>query len=70
MSAMRSSAIMIVLVVAELLADEALRLALVRRHEERLGLDSVAERLALRVEHCRHVSAVQIANRVGVERSR
>ena len=45
-SAIASSAIDEVLLVVELLADEALGLALVRRDEERLGLDAEPERLA------------------------
>ena len=42
-----------VLVVVELLADDALGLALVRRDEQRLGLDAEAERLAVAVERGR-----------------
>src|SRR4051794_33949882 len=47
-----------VLVLVELLADERLRLALVGRDEERLGLEAEPQRLALRVEHRLHLAAV------------
>ena len=56
-----------VLVLVELLADERLRLALVRRDEERLRLEAEPERLALRVEHRLHLAAVELADQVAVE---
>ena len=51
----------------ELLADERLGLALVRRDEERLGLDPVAQRLAVAVEHDRDVAVGELVDQVGVE---
>ena len=56
-----------VLVVVELLADERLGLGLVRRDEERLGLDARSQRLALGVEHDRDVAPLELAGRLGVE---
>jgi hypothetical protein len=56
-----------VLLVVELLADERLGLALVRRHQERLCLHAVPERLALRVEHGGNVTARELAGHLGVE---
>ena len=56
-----------VLVLVELLADERLRLALVRRDEERLRLEAEPERLALRVEHRLHLAPVELADQVAVE---
>ena len=52
-----------VLFVVELLPDERLGLRLVRRDEERLGLDAKAQRLAFGVEHGRDVAARQVAHR-------
>ena len=57
-----------VVVVLELLADELLGLALVRRDEERPGLDAESQRLALGVEHDADVAPREVADRVGVER--
>src|SRR5439155_24678510 len=54
------------LLVVELLADEALRLLLVRRDEIRLGLDAHAQRLSLAVEHAFDAAPGQVVNRVGV----
>ena len=51
-----------VVVVLELLADELLGLTLVRRDEERAGLDGEAERLALRVENDADITAREIAD--------
>ena len=59
-----------VVVVLELLPDELLGLALVRRDEERAGLDAEAQRLALAVEHDADVAPREVADRVGVERRR
>ena len=56
-----------VLLVVEFLADERLGLSLVRRDEERLGLDPEPQRLALRVEHGRNVATRELARRLGVE---
>src|SRR3954454_7392714 len=56
-----------VVVVVELLADERLGLALVRRDEQRLGLHAQAQRLTLRVEHGVRAAAIQLAHRLGVE---
>ena len=66
-SAISSSAELEVLVVVELLADERLGLRLVRRDEERLGLDPEAQRLAFAVEHRRDVAAGELVDRLGVE---
>ena len=46
---------MIVLVVPELLAHEALGLTLIRRDEEGFGLDAEPQRRSLRVEHGRNL---------------
>ena len=51
----------------ELLADERLGLGLVRRDEERLGLDAEPQRLAFAVEDDRELPPGQIADRLGVE---
>ena len=59
-----------VVVVLELLPDELLGLALVRRDEERAGLDAEPQRLALRVEDDADVAAREVAHGVGVERRR
>ncbi len=59
-----------VVVVLELLPDELLGLALVRRDEERPGLDGESQRLALGVEHDADVAAGEVANCIGVERRR
>ena len=59
-----------VVVVLELLADELLGLALVRRDEERARLDAEAQRLALAVEHDADVAPREVADGVGVERRR
>ena len=66
-SAIRSSAEQEVLVVVELLADERLRLPLVRRHEERLRVDAVPQRLAVAVEHRGDLTAGQLVDRVRIE---
>ena len=50
--------------------DELLGLALVRRDEERPGLDAETERLALAVEHDPDVTPLEIADGVRVERRR
>ena len=54
-------------VVGELLADQALRLALVRGDEERLGVRAEPQRLAVRVEDGQHAAAVEVADRLGIE---
>ena len=59
-----------VVVVLELLPDELLGLALVRRDEERAGLDRETQRLALRVEDDPDVPAGEVAHGVRVERRR
>ena len=51
----------------ELLPDEPLGLALVRRDEERLRLDAEAHRLALAVERGEHVAAREVVDRLRVE---
>src|SRR5439155_15561929 len=56
-----------VLVFVELLADEPLRLVLIRRDEKRLRLDAKAQRLPLGVEHCEDPPTVDLADRLGVE---
>src|SRR5437764_12942011 len=56
-----------VLVLVELLTDEALGLVLVRRDEERLGLGAEPQRLPCRVEHGEDAAPVQLADRLGVE---
>ena len=56
-----------VLPLVELLADERLGLALVRRDEERLRLEAEPQRLALRVEHGQHLAPVELADQLGVE---
>ena len=56
-----------VLVVVELLADERLRLPLVRRDEERLGLDAEPQRLAVAVERRGDLTAGELVDRLGVE---
>src|SRR4029453_2476922 len=57
-----------VLVLVELLADEALRLVLVRRDQVGLGLDTEPQRLPFGVEHRRDALAVDRADRLLVER--
>ena len=57
-----------VVVVEELLADQLLRLVLVRRHEPRLRLEAEPQRLALGVEHDADAAPPELASRVGVER--
>ena len=59
-----------VVVVLELLPDELLGLTLVRRDEERPGLDSEPQRLALAVEDDADVAPREVAHGVGVERRR
>ena len=56
-----------VLLLEELLADEALGLPLVRGDEERLGVDSLAQGLALRIEHAVNPTARQRPDRLGIE---
>ena len=56
-----------VLFVVELLADERLRLTLVRRDEERLRLDAEPHRLALGVDHDGNVPTGQVARGLGIE---
>src|SRR5438067_13532036 len=56
-----------VLVLVELLADEPLRLVLVRRDEERLGLGAEPQRLPCRVEHGEDPAPVELADRLPVE---
>src|SRR4029079_4936246 len=56
-----------VVVVVELLADERLGLALVRRDEQRLSLHAETERLALGVERRAGAAAVQLAQGLGIE---
>ncbi len=56
-----------VLVVVELLAGEALGLALVRRDEHRLGARPQPQGLAFGVQHGLDLALVEIANRLGVE---
>src|SRR5581483_4346480 len=56
-----------VLLLVELLADERLGLALVRRDEKRLGLEPEPQRLALGVEHRRDLPPVQLADHLAVE---
>ena len=51
----------------ELLADERLGLALVRRDEERLRLDAEPQRLALLSSTDGHLAARELADRLGVE---
>ena len=59
-----------VVVVLELLSDELLGLALVRRDEERAGFDAETERVALRVEDDADVTAPEVADGVRIERRR
>ena len=56
-----------VLLVLELLPDDMLGLALVRRDEPRLRLGAEPERLALGVEDDVDAAAVEVAHRLGVE---
>ncbi len=56
-----------VLLLVELLADEALGLALVRRDEKRLRAGSEPKRLAFGIEDGLHASSVQVADRLRVE---
>src|SRR6266511_176669 len=56
-----------VLLLVQLLADEALGLVLVRRDEERLGLRTEPQRLALRVEHGLDAVAIEVADHRGIE---
>src|SRR5581483_4938501 len=56
-----------VLLVVELLPRERLGLHLIRRDEERLRLDRQSQRLAVGVEHDRHVAARKLATGLGVE---
>ena len=56
-----------ILILGELLADEALGLGLVRRHQVRLGRDAEAERLALGVEDRANSAAAQLTDRLRVE---
>src|SRR3546814_7831149 len=55
------------LVVLELLADQLLRLALVRRYEEGPGFDAEPERLPLAVEHDPNIASREIADRIRVQ---
>ena len=59
-----------VVVVLELLPDELLGLALVRRDEEGCRFDADSHRLALAVEHDPNLAAHELADGVGVERGR
>ena len=56
-----------VLLVHELLADEALGLLLVRGDEERLRLDAEPQRLALAVEDALDAAAREVVDHLGVE---
>ena len=56
-----------VLLVLELLPDDVLGLALVRRDEARLRLGAEPQRLALGVEHDLDAAPVEVADRLGVE---
>jgi rhamnose transport system permease protein len=56
-----------VLLLEELLADEALGLPVVRGDEEGLCVDSLAQGLALRIEYAVHPTAGQRADRLGIE---
>ena len=56
-----------VFVVVELLPDQRLGLALVRRDEERLRLDGEPQGLAFAVDHGEDVTARQVAHGLGVE---
>ena len=57
----------VVLAVAELVSDELLRLALVRRDQVRSGAHRQVHGLAVRVDHGRHTLPLELADQVRVD---